>query len=71
MCKIDAASLIDKLQDFALGDDGTAMSDDQVAVAVALLNRVLPDLHHIELTMPVDTPISKKSHLVTPGCAKD
>ena len=46
---INTAALIDKLQAFALGSDGNAMSEQQVAAAGALLNRVLPDLHHIEL----------------------
>jgi hypothetical protein len=46
---IDTAALIQKLQAFALGSDGNAMSKEQVAAASALLNRVLPDLHHVDL----------------------
>jgi hypothetical protein len=46
---IDTAALIHKLQDFALGSDGNAMSEQQVAAAGALLDRVLPDLHRIDL----------------------
>jgi hypothetical protein len=58
MSDVDTASLIHKLQTFALGEDGDAMSDNQVAAAVALLDRVLPDLHHVDLTMPADRPFS-------------
>jgi hypothetical protein len=46
---IDTAALIHKLQTFALGSDGNAMSEQQVAAAGALLDRVLPDLHCIDL----------------------
>jgi hypothetical protein len=51
MRKTDAASLIDKLQVFALGDDGKTMSNSKARAAVAALNRLLPDLHHTELTV--------------------
>jgi hypothetical protein len=46
---IDTGALIHKLQAFALGSDGDAMSEQQVAAASALLDRVLPDLHRIDL----------------------
>jgi len=51
MRKTDAASLVDKLQVFALGGDGKIMSDSQARAAVAALNRLLPDQHQIELTV--------------------
>jgi hypothetical protein len=54
---IDTAALIHKLQAFALGSDGSAMSEEQVAAASALLNRVLPDLHHIDLRTADGQPI--------------
>jgi hypothetical protein len=57
---IDTAALIHKLQAFALGDDGNAMSEQQVAAAGALLNRVLPDLHSIELRTAGGQPILVK-----------
>ena len=50
--------LIDRLQGFALGDDGNAMSDSQIVAALALLDRALPDLHRIELTITDGQPIS-------------
>jgi hypothetical protein len=46
---IDAAALIHKLQVFVLGSDGNAMGEQQVTAAGALLNRVLSDLHRIDL----------------------
>ena len=46
---IDTAALIHRLQAFALGSDDNLMSEQQVAAASALLNRVLPDLHHVDL----------------------
>jgi hypothetical protein len=54
---IDIAALIEKLQAFALGSDGSAMSEQQVAAAGALLDRVLPDLHHIDLHTAGGQPI--------------
>jgi hypothetical protein len=41
--------LIGRLQEHALADAPGTMSDAQVDAAIALLDRVLPDLHHIEL----------------------
>jgi hypothetical protein len=55
---IDTAALIHNLQAFVLGSDGDAMSEQQVAAAIALLDRVLPDLHHIELITSDGSPIS-------------
>jgi hypothetical protein len=57
---IDTAALIHKLQAFALGDDGNAMSQQQVTAAGALLNRVLPDLHRIDLHAAGGQPIVVK-----------
>jgi hypothetical protein len=57
---IDTAALIDKLQAFALGSDGNAMSEEQVAAASALVSRVLPDLHHIDLRTAGGQPILVK-----------
>ena len=54
---IDAAALIHKLQTFVLGGDGNAMSEQQVMAAGALLDRVLPDLHRIDLHTAVGQPI--------------
>jgi len=54
---IDIAALIDKLQAFALGSDGSAMSEQQVAAASALMNWVVPDLHSIELRAEGGQPI--------------
>jgi len=48
---IDIAGLIDRLQDHALTDPPGPMSESQVDAAIALLDRVLPDLHRFELTM--------------------
>jgi hypothetical protein len=42
--RIRAAAIIDRLQAFALGNNPDAMSRTQVATAVALLNKALPDL---------------------------
>jgi N6-adenosine-specific RNA methylase IME4 len=47
--QIDAETLIDKLQSFAVGDDLNAMSALQVEVACQLLRWFMPDLHHIEM----------------------
>ena len=49
--QIDAGALIDRLQDFALGSDGDAMSENQVAAAIGLLDLVLPDLHEIQFSV--------------------
>jgi hypothetical protein len=54
---IDTAALIHKLQAFALGSDGNAMSEQQVAAAGALLSRVLPDLHDIDLRTADGQPV--------------
>jgi len=48
---VDVAGLIDRLQAHALADAGGTMTDSQVDAAVALLDRVLPHLHHVELTV--------------------
>jgi hypothetical protein len=57
MPDIRADQLIDRLQRFALGSDGNAMSDSQVAAAMALLDRVLPNVHRIELHAADGQPI--------------
>jgi hypothetical protein len=54
---IDTSALIHRLQAFALGSDGNAMSKQQVAAAGALLNRVLPNLHRIDLHVAGGQPI--------------
>lgn len=46
----DAETLIDRLQHHALADAPGTMSDLQVDAALGLLDRVLPDLHGVELT---------------------
>jgi hypothetical protein len=53
----DTAALIHKLQAFVLGSDGDEMSEQQVAAAGVLLNRVLPDLHRIGLHAAGGQPI--------------
>lgn len=47
--RIKAAALIDRLQDFALGDSPHAMSRTQVAAAIALLNKVLANLQSVSV----------------------
>jgi hypothetical protein len=46
---IDTSALIDKLQAFALADAPGSLTDAQAAAALALLDRIVPDLHHVEL----------------------
>lgn len=46
--RIAAARIIDRLQNFALGDNPDAMSPTQVSAAVALLNKVIPNLQSVE-----------------------
>jgi hypothetical protein len=58
MPDIRTDELIDRLQGFALGRDGDTLSDSQLRAAIALLHRVLPDLHHIELITSDGSPIS-------------
>jgi hypothetical protein len=47
--QIEVAALIDRLQAFALADTPGSLTDTQAAVALALLDRMVPDLHHVEL----------------------
>lgn len=61
---IDVDELIDRLQGFALYDPPGTMTDAQVDAAIALLDRVLPDLHYIELCAADGQPI-----LVRPASA--
>lgn len=42
--RIKATAIIRRLQDYALGSEPDAMSRNQVSAAVALLNKVLPNL---------------------------
>lgn len=46
--RIAAARVIDRLQNFVLGDNPDAMSPTQVTAAVALLNKVIPNLQSVE-----------------------
>lgn len=55
---IDVEGLIHRLQDHALADAPGIISDAQVDAAIALLDRVLPDLHHIDLGTAGGQPIS-------------
>jgi hypothetical protein len=55
---VDAAALVDKLQAFALGDDPGALTDEQAAAGLELLDRIMPDLHHVELTASGGGPTS-------------
>ncbi|HLO79196.1 MAG TPA: hypothetical protein VK196_22285 [Magnetospirillum sp.] len=48
--RISAARLIDRLQNFALGDNPDAMSKGQITAAIALLNKVLPSLQSMEIS---------------------
>jgi hypothetical protein len=58
MPDIRTDQLVERLRSFALGDDAKAMTYSQITAALALLDRVLPDLHRIELTTSADQPIS-------------
>jgi hypothetical protein len=46
--RIRAAAIIKRLQDFVLGDNPSGMSRNQVAAAIALLKKVLPDLGSVD-----------------------
>jgi hypothetical protein len=61
---VDALELIVRLQSFALGENAAAMSDGEVAAAVALLDRVMPSQIEIMLAATEDRHISVR---VTPG----
>lgn len=54
MQTVDAAALIRKLEDFALGTDPSAMSDAQVEAGLGLLRHALPDLTEIEVRVTED-----------------
>jgi hypothetical protein len=47
--QMNLEALIGRLQDHALADAPGTMSKAEVDAALALLDRVLPDLHYIEL----------------------
>ena len=47
--RIKAADIIDRLQQFALGNDPAAMTATQVSAAVLLLNKALPNLASVEI----------------------
>jgi len=59
LSQMNIEALICRLQDHALADAPGTMSDAEVDAALALLDRVLPDLHYIELRVagsePTDT----------------
>jgi hypothetical protein len=48
--RIKAAALIDRLQNFALGNNPDAMSRTQVAAALGLLNKVLANPMSVDVT---------------------
>lgn len=48
--RIKAAAIIDRLQNFALGNNPDAMSRTQVAAAIALLNKVLANPISVDVT---------------------
>lgn len=48
--RIKEAALLDRLQNFALGNNPDAMSRTQVAAAVALLNKVLANPQSVDVT---------------------
>jgi hypothetical protein len=48
--KIKTSQLVNRLQNFALGVDGIAMSREQVRAALGLLAKTLPDLQSVALT---------------------
>jgi hypothetical protein len=50
-------ALIGRLQEHALADAPGTMSDAEVDAALALLDRVLPDLHYIQLRVADGRPI--------------
>jgi hypothetical protein len=54
---IDVAALIDRLQAHVLADAPGTMTDAEVAVDIALLDRLMTDLHLIELTARSGRPI--------------
>lgn len=47
--QIDVEALIDRLQAFALADTPGSLTDVQAAVALALLERMVPNLYQVEL----------------------
>ena len=49
LSQIDIEALIGQLQEHALADAPGTMTAEQVDAAISLLDRVLSDLHHIEL----------------------
>jgi hypothetical protein len=56
--QIKAEALIERLQAFALADDPGSLTDAQVDTDLALLDRILPDLHRVELITTDGGPIS-------------
>jgi hypothetical protein len=58
LSQTDIEALIGRLQDHALADAPGTMSEAEVDAAIALLDRVLPDLHYIELRAADGRPIS-------------
>lgn len=57
--RIQAAALINRLQEHSLGDKPT-MDQSQVNAAVRLLNKVLPDLSSVQLQGDPDKPIETR-----------
>lgn len=57
LSQINIGALIGRLQEHVLASAPGTMSETQVAAAVALLDRVLPDLYCVELSTPNLRPI--------------
>ena len=55
--KIKTSQLVNRLQAFALGEPGVEMSRSQVAAAIALLKKTLPDLQAIEVSGDANNPL--------------
>jgi len=51
LSQMNIEALIGRLQEHALADAPGTMSNPEVDAALALLDRVLPDRHHIELRL--------------------
>jgi hypothetical protein len=54
LSQMNIEALIGRLQDHALADAPGTMSKAEVEAAIALLDRVLPDLHDIKLRVVGD-----------------
>jgi hypothetical protein len=59
LSQMNIEALIGRLQDHALADAPGTMSKTEVDAALAMLDRVLPDLHYIELRVPNGEPTNQ------------